>query len=96
MTLIFCLGFLSGCGEDKVLPEQLLTEYMQLLSEGKYEEMYAYLSEDAKAETDEETFVNRYRNIYGGIEASDIAVDIEEDEDKDEDGTQRVKYRITM
>ena len=97
VTLIFCLGFLSGCGEDKVLPEQLLTEYMQLLSEGKYEEMYTYLSEDAKAETDEETFVNRYRNIYGGIEASDIAVDIEEDEDKDEDGgTQRVKYRITM
>ena len=67
------LFLFAGCGKDPVQPGELLTEYIQLLSEEKYEEMYSYLSEDAKAETDEETFVNRNRNIYGGIEASGIA-----------------------
>ena len=44
--LTLCLSFLAGCGKEPVQPEQLLTEYIQLLNEEKYEEMYTYLSED--------------------------------------------------
>ena len=96
-VLLLCLGALAGCGKKPVQPEELLTEYMGLLNEGNYEEMYSYLSEDAKAETDEETYVNRYRNIYTGIEASDITIEIQEEEDKDEDAdTQRVEYAVSM
>lgn len=95
--LTLCLSFLAGCGKEPVQPEQLLTEYIQLLNEEKYEEMYTYLSEDAKAQTDEETYVNRNRNIYGGIEASDIVIDIAEDGDEEKDAdTRRVKYTVTM
>ena len=91
------LFLFAGCGKDPVQPEELLTEYIQLLSEEKYEEMYSYLSEDAKAETDEETFVNRNRNIYGGIEASGIEIVIAEDEEEDKDAdTRRVEYSISM
>ena len=91
------LFLFAGCGKDPVQPEELLTEYIQLLSEEKYEEMYSYLSEDAKAETDEETFVNRNRNIYGGIEASGIEIEIAEDEEEDKDAdTRRVEYSISM
>ena len=39
------LCLLAGCGKEQVQPEQLLTEYIQLLNEGNYEEMYSYLSE---------------------------------------------------
>ena len=95
--LTLCVSFLAGCGKEPVQPEQLLTEYIQLLNEEKYEEMYTYLSEDAKAQTDEETYVNRNRNIYGGIEASDIVIDIAEDGDEEKDAdTRRVKYTVTM
>ena len=95
--LTLCVSFLAGCGKEPVQPEQLLTEYIQLLNEEKYEEMYTYLSEDAKAQTDEETYVNRNRNIYGGIEASDIVIDISEDGDEEKDAdTRRVKYTVTM
>ena len=91
------LFLFAGCGKDPVQPGELLTEYIQLLSEEKYEEMYSYLSEDAKAETDEETFVNRNRNIYGGIEASGIEIVIAEDEEEDKDAdTRRVEYSISM
>lgn len=97
VLLLLGFGLLAGCGKKKPQPEQLLTEYFQLLNEEKYEEMYTYLSEDAKAETDEETFVNRNRNIYGGIEASDITVEIAEGEEQEKDAdTRRVKYGISM
>ncbi len=97
VLLLIGLGLLAGCGKKKPQPEQLLTEYFQLLNEENYEEMYAYLSEDAMAETDKETFVNRNRNIYGGIEASDITVEIAEGEEQEKDAdTRRVKYSISM
>lgn len=77
----------------------MLTEYLQLLNEKKYEEMYDYLSEEAQAVTDKETYVNRYQNIYGGIQASDIRVNIRESE-KEKGGkkgeTRRVLYTLTM
>ena len=66
ILLLGGLGLLAGCGKKTPQPEQLLTEYIRLLNEESYEEMYSYLSEDAKAETDEETFVNRNRKDAGG------------------------------
>lgn len=98
ILLLGGLGLLAGCGKKTPQPEQLLTEYIRLLNEESYEEMYSYLSEDAKAETDEETFVNRNRNIYGGIEAADITIEIAEndEEDRKDADTRRVEYSISM
>lgn len=99
MLAVLCMAaLLAGCKEKTPGPEELLTEYIQLLNEEKYEEMYAYLSEEAKEVTDQETYINRYTNIYGGIEASDIQIEMAEDaeeESKDRD-TQRVEYTLTM
>lgn len=95
------LGFAmtAACGKKEPQPEELLTEYIDLLNEEKYEEMYAYLTEEAKASIDQAAYVERYENIYGGIEAVNIRADIEEREDGHKDKkavTQRVKYKLTM
>lgn len=93
------LTLLAGCKEKKPEPEELLAEYMTLLNEGNYEEMYAYLTEEAKASIDQEAYVERYQNIYGGIEAMNIQVEIEDREEGHKDKkavTQRVKYALTM
>lgn len=98
-VLALGLMLLAGCREKKPEPEELLTEYIDLLNEEKYEEMYAYLTEEAKASIDQEAYVERYQNIYGGIEAVNIRADIEEREEghKDKNAvTQRVKYSLTM
>jgi len=91
-------GSLSGCGKKQAQPEELLTEYIGLLNQENYGDMYEFLTEEAQETTDKETYVNRYKNIYGGIEASDIRADIKEPgEKKDEKAeTQRVKYTLTM
>lgn len=97
--LVLGLATAAGCGKKEPQPEELLTEYIDLLNEEKYEEMYAYLTEEAKASIDQEAYVERYENIYGGIEAANIRADIEEREDGHKDKkavTQRVKYKLTM
>lgn len=97
--LALSVSLLAGCKEKKPEPEELLAEYIALLNEENYEEMYAYLTEEAKASIDEAAYVERYENIYGGIEAMNIQVDIEEREEGHKDKkavTQRVKYALTM
>ncbi len=98
-ALALGLTLLGGCKEKKPEPEELLAEYMTLLNEEKYDEMYDYLTEEAKTAIQRETYVERYENIYGGIEAVNIQADIEERKEGHKDKkavTQRVKYRLTM
>ena len=92
------LGLLTGCGKKTEQPEELLTEYIDFLNQEDYADMYGFLTEEAQETTDKETYVNRYKNIYGGIEASDVRIDIaDEGGKKDEKAeTQRVKYTLTM
>ncbi len=92
------LGLLAGCGKKTVQPEELLTEYIDLLNQGDYADIYDFLTEEAQETTDKETYVNRYKNIYGGIEASDVRIDIADEGDKKDEKaeTQRVKYTLTM
>lgn len=91
-------GSLSGCGKKQAQPEELLTEYIGLLNQENYGDMYEFLTEEAQETTDKETYVNRYKNIYGGIEASDVRIDIADEGDKKDEKaeTQRVKYTLTM
>ena len=42
-VLMLSLTMAAGCGKKEPQPEELLTEYIDLLNEEKYEEMYAYL-----------------------------------------------------
>lgn len=92
------LGLLAGCGKKTEQSEELLTEYIDFLNQEDYADMYGFLTEEAQETTDKETYVNRYKNIYGGIEASDVRIDIaDEGGKKDEKAeTQRVKYTLTM
>ena len=92
------LGLLAGCGKKTEQPEELLTEYIDFLNQEDYADMYGFLTGEAQETTDKETYVNRYKNIYGGIEASDVRIDIaDEGGKKDEKAeTQRVKYTLTM
>lgn len=98
LALGLSLGLLAGCGKKPVQPEELLTEYMDLLNQKDYADMYDLLTEEAQETTDEETYVNRYKNIYGGIEASHIRIELTGIEDKKEKNaeTRRVPYTLTM
>ena len=68
--------------------DDYVAEYFELLTDKEYEKMYAMLSDDGKIEKD--AFVERYQNIYEGIEASDFKLTINDSEDD------VVDYQLTM
>lgn len=57
-------------------PESKWNEYIEMLQDGKYENMYELLDSSAKAKISKEDFVARNKNIYTGIEAKNIEVNI--------------------
>lgn len=64
-------------------PPELLTEYMELISEKAYEQMYAMVDAEASGNISEEAFVSRNSAIYEGIEAENMTTEITEyDEEK--------------
>lgn len=75
-------------------PEDTLNEYISLMNDKNYEEMYNRLSENAKTEISLEDFVNRNKNIYEGIDAYDIKITISET--KKEDGVTKIAYNESM
>ncbi|MDO4289313.1 MAG: penicillin-binding transpeptidase domain-containing protein [Eubacterium sp.] len=70
LILAVALYFIYTLTQTK--PEQVLQDYMTAVNEGRYEDMYSMLSETAKADTSQEDFVTRNKNIYEGIEASSV------------------------
>ncbi len=50
--------------------------YKKALEEKDYESMYGMLSKESKEYIEKEEFIERYKNIYGGIKAENIKIDI--------------------
>lgn len=59
-------------------PEAKWNQYVEMLQDGQYENMYELLDCSAKAKISKEEFVSRNKNIYTGIEAKNIEVNITE------------------
>lgn len=59
---------------DENKPEDVLKQYMAYIGEQKYEEMYNLLSEQTKNAISKETFMNRNKNIYEGIEVKNLSI----------------------
>lgn len=81
LVAVVVIGIVVFLFMGKASPKKTFEEFATLLEEGKYEEMYTYLSEDAKANWAKDDFVKRYQNILNGIEANDIKIEITEEKD---------------
>lgn len=73
ITLTVCLLIISGCSNsDK--QQETFDQFSNLLSNQKYDQLYGLLSTESKRTITKEEFVEKYTNIYSGIEAEDISV----------------------
>ena len=59
---------------DQNTPEEVFSQYIDLLKNENYEEMFNLISSSTKERVDKEFFLNRNKNIYEGIEACNIEV----------------------
>lgn len=80
---------------EAIPPEELLTKYMNYLTDGNYQAMYGMLDRQSQQIISQEDFITRNQNIYEGIEAANIQIELIGTEPK-EYGAVAVNYQTTM
>ena len=94
ILVIAIVGGVIYLNQPKETAEQVFTNYISLLNEKKYDELYSYISTQSKAEISKEDFVARNKNIYEGIDAVNIEVQIKRQEK--EGKTAKITYNENM
>lgn len=83
--------------QKRSTPQKTLTEYVKLLNEKEYREMYTLLDEETREKVSESDFVERNQNIYEGIEASNIQVSVKgEPKEQSRSGKVQLTYDSKM
>lgn len=99
IVIILAIAVIAGgvfiiINKNAPKPEETLSEYISLLNEQKYEEMYNIISENSKTQISQEDFIKRNKNIFEGIDAYDIKITPSE---TTKDGkTYNIKYDENM
>ena len=97
IIIILVIAIVRGViylNQPKETEEKVFTNYISLLNEKKYDELYSYISTESKAEISQEDFVARNKNIYEGIDAVNIEVQIQSQEK--EGKTAKIAYSENM
>ena len=81
--------------QPKINPEDIWHNYISLINEQKYEEMYAMLTEESKTQISQEDFIKRNQNIYEGIEMTDMKAEITTVEEE-ESSIRKISYKLSM
>ena len=97
-----CFGYWSdrnrvmlNVADIRQTPKMVMKEYFELLSKGKYEEMYAFVSDTSGIE--KKAFLEKNKNIYEGIQMSGLQVKFDkEKKKKDKEKTAVVSYQTKM
>lgn len=94
-TILLTLLYLSGCAQNEPSPEEAFTTFADHWKNEDYGQMYHMLSEQVKEELSEETFVERYETIYGGISANNLVIEMIIDENEEEAATDESSDELT-
>ncbi len=101
VQVLFLIGLLMGliaCSK-KPTPEDAVQAYLTAWENEQFEEMYEQLSEQSKETIDKKTFVERYENIYAGIQANNLKLEPNFPEDGikvSENEETKVEYLLEM
>ncbi|MGA4718474.1 penicillin-binding transpeptidase domain-containing protein [Fictibacillus nanhaiensis] len=92
-----CVVLLSACSEPPK-PESTVKKYVSHWQKQDFKAMYNMLDSKSKKQISEKDFVKRYKDIYGGIEATDLAVKASSKvkQEKDQDNEAESTYSVKM
>jgi penicillin-binding protein len=97
-AIVLLVIMLGACSKGPT-PEERFQEYVSLWNEQKFNEMYDFLSADAKSKMTEKEFTDRYKKIYQSIEVSSLKVTYdkpEEEADRGDDKKASLPYALKM
>lgn len=81
--VIMTVFILAGCNKEPQ-PEDRFSTYVKLWNNQKFEEMYGYLSTEAKESIKKDEFVDRYKKIYNDLGITNLNVTYEKPEEEKE------------
>lgn len=79
------IAILAGCNNDEPTPDDRLSQYIKLWNDQKFDEMYGYLSSEAKKSVSKEDYVSRYEKLYSDLEIKDLKISSEKLSDDEKD-----------
>lgn len=92
---VIATGVMLNVADIRQTPKMVMKEYFELLSKGKYEEMYTFVSDTSGIE--KKAFLEKNKNIYEGIQMSGLQVKFDkEKKKKDKEKTAVVSYQTKM
>lgn len=77
-------------------PEKALNTYVEAVNQRDYEKMYSLISDESQNSYSKETFIERNKNIYEGIEAQNLTVTKIQNTEKIDSEYMRVTYDSSM
>lgn len=83
LLVILILFVLTSCNKEPQ-PEEQFSTYVKLWNGQKFEEMYNYLSADAKKSIKKDEFVDRYKKIYSDLGITNLKVTYEKPKEEKE------------
>ena len=80
---VLIAAIISGCSKEPT-PEERFSQYVKLWNDQKFDEMYGFLSAEAKNSISKEDFVSRYNKIYQDLEIDKLKVSYKKPEEEKE------------
>ncbi|MEH7074324.1 penicillin-binding transpeptidase domain-containing protein [Neobacillus drentensis] len=95
LLLVMLLGLgLAGCSKEPT-PQDRFAKYIALWNEQKFDQMYDYLSNDAKKKITKEEFTSRYDKIYKDLQISDLKIDFKKPKEDKQADKEKAHYSFT-
>lgn len=97
LLLIFFLLFTFGCN-NKNTPKNSFDNYITLWEKSDFKGMYSLLNSDSKKNISEKDFIEKYKNIYSGIDLNKISITPEYPKSlkKDSNGNVTIPFKVSM
>lgn len=97
--IILLLFILTSCSKEPQ-PEDQFSTYVKLWNDQKFEDMYDYLSAEARDNIKKDEFVERYKKIYADLGITNLKVTYKkpsEEKERDKKVTEtRLPYTVSM
>ena len=94
-VLILCIAAVIIFNVNNT-PEKALNTYVEAVNQRDYEKMYSLISDESQNSYSKETFIERNKNIYEGIEAQNLTVTKIQNTEKIDSEYMRVTYDSSM
>ncbi|PLR76040.1 peptidoglycan glycosyltransferase [Bacillus sp. V3-13] len=94
-VMVLAAALLAGCNNDPT-PEDRFSKYVELWNEQKFEDMYGYLTADAKEKVTKKEYVERYQKVYSDLEISDLEIKFDPPEEKAEGEEAKFSFSAKM